>query len=272
MQPKKILVDLTSVFQAAQAYVMLSRVQTLDQLFILGEVPRNKLYADAKALKEVERLEGVSVNQNPSTWANVDETVVKICFLNVQSIKNKFSWIECDKSLGSASLVFLCETWLNESDTNLSLPGFTTSLNNVGRGHGSATFYKNFTLELDIHENRINITKLTRPTLDIIGVYRSSDGDLTVLINMLESVINFKKNTMVGGDFNLDIFRNKDNSLTTYLVSKGFSQIVNKSTHIQGGLIDHCYVKSVDGSTYEIEVLPKVYTDHDAICVSYFQK
>ena len=87
--PKKILVDLINVFQAAQSYVMLSRVQSLDQLFILNEVPAKKLYANPKALQEVERLDIISINKNPSTWMKRDESIVKIAFLNIQSIQNK---------------------------------------------------------------------------------------------------------------------------------------------------------------------------------------
>ena len=35
VKPLKLLVDLRSVFEAAQSYVMLSRVQSIDQLYIL---------------------------------------------------------------------------------------------------------------------------------------------------------------------------------------------------------------------------------------------
>ena len=38
--PQKVVIDLKSVFEAAQAYVMASRVQELDQLYILEELPR----------------------------------------------------------------------------------------------------------------------------------------------------------------------------------------------------------------------------------------
>merc|ERR1711954_499797 len=66
--PQKVVVDLRSVFEAAQAYVMASRVQELDQLFILEELPQEKIYANQSALAEMDRLVQVSVNKNLTPW------------------------------------------------------------------------------------------------------------------------------------------------------------------------------------------------------------
>merc|ERR1711888_407817 len=52
--PQKVVIDLKSVFEAAQAYVMASRVQELEQLYILEELPKDKIYASAAALTEIE--------------------------------------------------------------------------------------------------------------------------------------------------------------------------------------------------------------------------
>ena len=73
----KIVVDLRTVFAAAQAYVMLSRVQSIEQLFILHSLPINKFYADTKALDDLERLNNISININPPIW---EENVVENCF------------------------------------------------------------------------------------------------------------------------------------------------------------------------------------------------
>ena len=71
----KIGVDLRTIFNglkgAAQAYVMLSRVQCLQQLYIIEELPENKIIADPKALVELDRLDRVSINQNPQVWEQI---------------------------------------------------------------------------------------------------------------------------------------------------------------------------------------------------------
>ena len=48
MKPNEIAADLRSVFQAAQSYVMLSRVCSSEQLYLLEELPVKKLYEDTK--------------------------------------------------------------------------------------------------------------------------------------------------------------------------------------------------------------------------------
>ena len=47
---------------------MLSRIQSLSQLYIIGSLPENKFYASQQALEELQRLDNVSVNRNPPLW------------------------------------------------------------------------------------------------------------------------------------------------------------------------------------------------------------
>ena len=54
--PTPLVVDLCSVLQPAQAYVMLSRVQELTLLFIVDAVSTNKIYPHVEALEEQNRL------------------------------------------------------------------------------------------------------------------------------------------------------------------------------------------------------------------------
>ena len=54
------------MFEGAQAYVMLSRMKEIVQLYILDELPVNKMYPIEKALTEIRRLEGVSIHKNIS--------------------------------------------------------------------------------------------------------------------------------------------------------------------------------------------------------------
>ena len=73
--------------------------------------------------------------------------------------------------------------------------------------------------------------------------------------------------TIICGDFNFD-GRDK-NDLTQIMSSRGFKQIVHKSTHIQGGHIDHFYHNlSENKKSVEYIIHHNYYSDHKAICVT----
>ena len=61
--PTPVVVDMDSCFTAGQAYVMLSRIQNLSQLFLKSFNP-SKIMVSDKALKEAQKLKGRAIN-NP---------------------------------------------------------------------------------------------------------------------------------------------------------------------------------------------------------------
>ena len=103
--------------------------------------------------------------------------------------------------------------------------------------------------------------------VDVIGVYRSQDGNTSCLIEKLEALIDETKTTIIGGDMNICVLSSPNNNMTKQMQRKGFTQLVNKATHIEGGLIDHVYLKRCEDHQYlwSIEDFPKYYSDHDSI-------
>ena len=65
-KPNCLIVDLRSVRESAQAYVILSRVQSLQQLYIIDSLCPEKITACSKALAELERMMDIAINQNVS--------------------------------------------------------------------------------------------------------------------------------------------------------------------------------------------------------------
>ena len=274
-RPWKCVVDLTSVFEGAQAYVMLSRVKELDQIFILGELPENKMYPIPKALIEIKRLEEISINNNPTAWDKKSTLgVTKISLLNTRSLVNKFENIRCDFSLHQSDIMILVETWIPEisEERKYVLKNFETHLNSAGRGKGIAVYSKKeFHHNCDLNDEHVSITKMESEDIDVIAIYRSKEGSLKELINKLKNLISYSKTTLVIGDMNICNKEKPNNHLNTYLTSKTFKQIVTSATHIDGGHIDHCYIMNV--GNYEerpaIDIIPKYYSDHDSICISW---
>ena len=76
-KPLKVGFDIDSIFEEAQGYVMLSRVQELNQIYILNKFNPKKLYPSQKALRELERMDRMSINKNPCPWMKETKSAEK---------------------------------------------------------------------------------------------------------------------------------------------------------------------------------------------------
>ena len=273
-RPLNCVIDLRSVFQGAQAYVMMNRIKELEQLFILEELPENQIFPIKKALDEIKRLQEVSINNNPTSWDKDSNVVVKkVCYLNTRSIVNKFSNIAADSSMQQSDLMILAETWIERNaSAKYELQGYNSHLNSSGRGKGLAIFYKEeYEVVCDHNEENADITKIESDDIDVIAIYRSKEGSLVSLLKKIQHIINYSKSTLILGDMNICNKKMERNEFKTFLEEKGFKQIINKATHIDGGHINHAYVLNIGNfeEKPDIELIPKYYSDHDAICISW---
>ena len=274
-KPNKSANDFCSVFEAAQSYVMLSRVQALSQLFIIGRLPDNKFYASPKALKELERLNRISINNNPPVWEQPFEWSLKIAALNCQSLRDKLIDLQNDPILAFSDIICLSETWLKDDVVreDLHFLGYDLHLNSIGAGKGIATYFKTEKVSniSDIKKQRVQITKLSSPDVDVFSVYRSSGADNLELAKDLQSIINCQKTTIICGDFNLGFVTERQNKITKLLEECGFTQLVNRATHLMGGCIDHVYTNH-NSKIFDVDVqmYSPYYTslDHDALCIT----
>ena len=111
------------------------------------------------------------------------------------------------------------------------------------------------------------VSKVTSENVDIVGVYRSQDGDLRHLAKILGSMIDDTKTTVIGGDLNICALKAPNNIFAQTLKERGFEQVVTMATHIMGGLLDHVYINPSENKkmTWVIDIFPKYYSDHDGI-------
>ena len=265
--------DLRYAHGAAMAYVMLSRVQSLEQLFIIEALPDKKIFADGQALRELQRLNDISINKNPPKWEQ-SLNGYKVMAFNCRSLNLHFHHIAKDPTIQFGDIICLCETWLPQdfSGQHYQINGFKLHTNSAGHGKGLATYFKEaiFTHSLDITEVNMQLTKLCSPYLDVVSVYRSQDGSLQKLTDHILNVVDNRKTTIVCGDFNVCIKTSRNNGLSKTLKLHGFLQYVKEATHIKGGHIDHVYLKQgVQEMTVDACLYCPYYsaTDHDALLV-----
>ena len=272
VKPNKICVDLKSVFAAAQAYVLLSRVQSIEQLFIINSLPKDKFSADGKALQELERLNHISMNNNPSPWDKIDENHLKIISLTCQSLRGKIDHFRDDKIVTTSDIICLSESWLlsDENVENIQIDGYCLQANGVGRGKGIATYFRQniFHHCIDIKKNYFQLSKFTSKSIDVISVYRYQEARIDQLLKDITDIVNWEKRTLICGDFNICYNEDRSNKLIATLENHGFKQLVKEATFIKGSLLDHVYIRECDTS-YDVDcrLYSPYYTamDHDAL-------
>ena len=269
-KPNTLFVDIEDAFAAGMAYVMLSRVCSLDQLIILGTLKSSKIRVDPKVLNEVKRMEEVSVNRNPTIW-NSSVPGMRVSSINVRSLRKHLEDVKKDFFLMRSDLVCIEETWLEpEEDENVyQIEGYTSHLNSQGRGKGLAIYIKKnkFRHVMDLRSPYMQITKVTSERMDVISVYRSQEESFLSLKNKVESLIDPNKTTLVVGDFNF-CYKTSQNEFSSFMSKSKFNQLVEAATHIEGGLLDHAYFKSVgDEREATVELCSNYYSDHDTLTV-----
>lgn len=278
-KPNALAADFRTVFEPAQSYVMLSRVQTLSQLFIIDSLPSSKFYASSKALAELKRLQKVSVNMNPPSWELLHDWSLKVVSLNCHSLADKVEDLRHDKIMLMSDIICLTETWLkSDSITDgFELSGFDLFLNSVGVGRGISTYCKpsQGTLQVNITKQSVQISQVCAPEVDVINIYRSQGADNSEVAKDLKQIINQIKPTIICGDLNLCYVRQRNNEVTRMLEGQGFRQLVEEASHLQGGHIDHVY-SNLDPDIFKVDIMmySPYYTsrDHDAFCITIMHK
>ena len=81
------------------AYVMLSRVESIEQLFILDEFDETKIYGNQDAIRELEKMNKISINEKPSYWYNTGLRQARISLLNCGSLRPQHEHISEDRTL-----------------------------------------------------------------------------------------------------------------------------------------------------------------------------
>ena len=280
--PNKVAMDLNSTFQCAQSYVMLSRIQTIDQLFILNNFDEKKLQHSEKSLQELKRLENISYNSNQTNWEIEDgNNNLKIAMLNCAGLRAHIEDIKADNKILQADVIHLVETSIenDSSTTDLEIGGYNSHFYNISRGKGIATYIRkrhNVNTETLEHfsDTGLQICSSDIEKVTSLAVYRSSFGNVGNLIEKLVKPITEKKCVLITGDFNICAKKKPNNTVTSTLLSKEFVSLLDEATHIEGGYIDQAYWKDEDNDFIPptVERYSPYYSDHDAICITISNK
>ena len=266
LKPKYVVTDLKKARMPGQAYVMLSRVESMDQLIILDNLYEEKWRVSRDALEVVENIETNAINLD--LHFN-DETHLKILSLNIRSLKN-LSHLLQDRSLQSSSLIFLQETWHQLGSVEPTIDGYQSHFNSgtVWRGNGICCFWKDeFHVEQAFWSPDFQVSKISNTKYDILNIYYKNKSENDFLFCLSSMILDFKKTILIG-DFNINYNNNEPSRLVQWLLSKKLIQLVGKPTHHLGGKIDHVWIP--ESLFHEMSVTQKsvFYSDHDVLTLT----
>ena len=273
-KPRKVILNVTDTFAAAMLYVMLSRVCSLQQIFILNTFDEKKMYPNQNALKELDRLEKISMNKNPKEWDKVKRNHLKISSLNCRSLLKHHPDIISDTDLMNSDLLCLQETWLEDDSIteDLEIKNYKLHLNSSGRGKGIATYFKEskFKHKYDIKEQHMQLSKFSSIDLDVVVIYKSQEASYENLNEAIEVMIEGEKPILVIGDFNFSYSDNSSNLTSKYMKEKLFKQMIMEPTHIEGNLLDHAHFRDFSGTLECTSLLQsKYYSDHRSLHLTF---
>ena len=268
-KPLKVAVDMGGTFTPSQAYVMLSRVEDIEQIVIMQDFKDTSVRIDPKALAELKEMNERCINRNPEPWRDGKEGT-RIAALNIMNLRNSHRYLVQDPTLKFADIVCLSETWMNEGEEGFAMEGYDVAYNSVGAGKGVAAFYKAevFKVKNDCRLERAQMSMFESPEVDVIVVYRSQGQNLEEIADKVDVWRNPAKLTVVCGDMNVCLKKEARNKLTVELESMGFAQLNEEATHIGGGHIDHMYVSREAIGRATLERYTPFYSDHDALCLT----
>ena len=241
------------------------------QIFILNKFDEKKMYTNKNALKEKERLDGISLNTNISNWEKDEKGTLKISYLNCRSLQKHYEDIITDPLLLNSDFICLQETWLEVDNTmDYEIPGFSLHLNSYGKGKGIAIYFKKdiFKHEIDIKEENMQLTKFTSSVINIVGLYRSQNGHHDKIKKHLEELTTGQKPELVIGDFNFCSMATSSNQTKKFFQENEFTQLIREPTHLLGNLLDQAHIRDTKKlHVYSSNLHSKYYSDHKALAI-----
>ena len=157
-------------FNYGQIYVALSRVTTLEGLYVLGFLSVKAVRADPCALEEYNRMQSES-SLPVSRFEHLQSNSLTISLLNVRSFRNHLVDLINDKIILESDTICLTETQqslLSNSQHILQLPAFDMNFNNREDRFQSVAICSKNDIDIRSHSKFCGLSYLTfvKPTFD----------------------------------------------------------------------------------------------------------
>ena len=273
-EPNSLILDLDCWTQPAMIYVMLSRIQSLEQLFILEVLPIEKIVPYQQSLMELQRLRALDISVRSNT-----RSVTSIVSLNTRSLPKHIEDIRSYEKLWSADVLCLQETWLDvtvERDNNLAILGRQHTLISAGKGKGVAFYFAPYFEEgLKIAHPQFQIATVKSRDIMVVNVYRSKparDRDfIEQFLKLLDKDLDGQQIILVVGDFNFCEREEASHPIRKMLLDNQFVSLFPTpvASHMEGRCLDQAYVKNMEETQLHCSasIGTSSFSDHDPVFV-----
>ena len=268
-KPEKLIADLRGIkgnFGHGMAYVLLSRIQNLNQLIIVESIDKKYIYPSPTALEYYNQM-------NSKEKMTKESSVFNYSSLNIRSLKKHFVDLLTEPGILESDLILVQQTCLKPMDnlTMYQIQHFQSHFNSHGNGNGIAIYYKEkYQIESFVNKPNYQISKIVSRDEDVICVYRSTSTNLDLQKEFLQdinSLIEKRRRQIFIGDFNIDAY---GNIIVEQFQNLGFKQLVKNPTHEDGNIIDLCFLSDkITTSSIELRQRARHYTDHDLVQLRY---
>ena len=164
-------------FNYGQVYVALSRVKSLEQLYIIGEIDPKHIRADPRVHKEYERLRSrdlqACIPDIMTSCAAANDTI-SFTLLNVRSLRKHCTDLKFDLGITCCDALALTETRLKLSETNELLKNIWMHFESSDNDFLSLAFCTKITVQSFKHEiNGLLVTiQKAQILLSVLLIYR----------------------------------------------------------------------------------------------------
>jgi hypothetical protein len=262
-----MVADLATIFQANQAYVVLSRVQSIEQIYFT-RCPAKKIYCSDVCRKKCEQIKQISLNETLNPWGK-NALVLKVSSINIRSLNAHIKDLKNNYIIMQSDIICVQETWVEKTEdlSKYKIHGFQLICSSVGKGKGVGMYWNNaLQAKTEIHSNcSVQLIKLDHECFDLLTVYFNCKADIAECITYIKKVINTKKKTFITGDFNTGTNQKLD-YLKVKMSQFGFNMLNNEATHESGNTLDNLITNSTDIKDLNIFLYSLYFTDHDALC------
>ena len=267
----KLIVHWQKGFKDGMAYVMLGRSESLEDIYIAGDFDPTLIKCDKEALKEAKRIdEAVSLREKEEN--NRIKNEIRVSYLNVRSILPHFPDVKTIPMIMQSEVFALGETWLLPGQT-CYLDEWTSAFESRGHGKGLAIYSKKPGTKILTFstENLSAACVASNKEFNCVFVYLSKGFEWNTLKDLFEKWLDNPEPPVILGDVNWDW--NSSHPMKGYLKKKGYTQLISRSTHEGGHILDHIYASQLlPKEQFCVSQQSVTFSDHDIITFTFCRK